>query len=275
MTRALVVEGGGMRGAYAAGALVGLLQSSPEPDAMYASSSGACSAAYLAAHQPEGVTIWKDHLHGSRLLRASNVLRGRPYLDLDYLVDEVFARRVPLDVPKLRAAKHPLFVTMTRARDGAVEYHDLRAATDPLAVLRATAALPIAYPRAVRVDGEDYVDGGLGDPIPVQRALDDGADDVTVVLTKPLGYRRKPADRFSTWLAARSTPGIRRAFETLHERYNAALSLLESPPRGVTMRVVAPSPELRLSRLMHSATKLRAAVGAGFRDGQRPQVVHQ
>lgn len=261
-----------MRGAYAAGALLGIYSTQPAFDAVYASSSGACSAAYMVAEQPTSVSIWRDHLHGQRLLRVRNVARGRPYLDLDYLIDEVFGRRIPLDLAKLRAAPTPLWVTLTRASDGGVEYRDLRHERDPLQVLRATAALPIAYPKPVLVDGRPYVDGGMGDPIPVVRALDDGADDITVVLTKPLGYRRAPAKRALTWFASRPYPGAARSFATLHERYNAALALIQDPPAGVTMRVVAPSADLHLTRLMTAGRHLRRAVARGLTDGSSPQV---
>jgi predicted patatin/cPLA2 family phospholipase len=267
--RALVVEGGGMRGAYAAGALAGLHATQPWFDATYASSSGACSAAYLTAEQPAGVEIWARHLHGQRLLRLANLARGRPLLDLDYLVDEVFARRVPLDLAALRRARAPLWVTLTRARDGGVEYRDLRRVDDPLLHLRATAALPIAHPRPVAIEGEEFVDGGLGDPIPIARAIAEGADDVTVVLTKPLGYERRPAPEWVAWWGTRPYPGAREAFRSMHERYNAALRLAASPPAGVRVRVVAPSPELHLRRLMTGARHLRAALAAGWGDAVR------
>src|SRR5581483_7506668 len=231
-----------------------------------ASSSGACSAAYLHARQPEGLRIWQEHLDGAKLLRARNLLVGRPYLDLEYLVDEVFARRVPLDLARLRAAEAPLWITLTDARTGRAEYRDLRREADPLRVLKATAALPIAYARPVRVEGRPYLDGGMADPIPVRRAVLEGADDVTVVLTKPLGYRRPPASRGTVLVGSLPYPGAAGAFASLHERYNAALDFVAKPPEGVRVRVVAPPPELRLSRLMRRAEDLRRAVAQGVDD---------
>jgi predicted patatin/cPLA2 family phospholipase len=266
MTRALVVEGGGMRGAYAAGALAGLRARGERFDAVHAASSGACSAAYLHAEQDEGLRIWQEHLDGAKLLRARNLLVGRPYLDLEYLVDEVFARRVPLDLARLRAAKAPLWVTLTDARTGAAEYRDLRREPDPLRALKATAALPIAYARPVRLGGRAYLDGGMADPIPVARAIAAGADDVTLVLTRPLGYRRAPASRGTVLLGSLPYPGAARAFATLHERYNAALELARDPPAGVRVRAIAPPPTLRLSRLMRRAEDLRRAVQQGVDD---------
>lgn len=257
-----------MRGAYAAGAIIGLQQAGEHFDAVYASSSGACSAAYLAASQPEGLQIWQEHLDGSKLIRVANVLRGRPLLDLGYLVDEVFGRRIPLNLDALRAATHPVWVTVTHARTGVAEYRDLRSEPAPLETLRASAALPIAYGRSVRLGAELYVDGGLADPIPVRRALEDGADEVTVVLTRPLGYRRPAASRAMTMIASPHR-GARIAMARMHERYNDALDAVAQPPEGVTARVIAPPPTLHLSRLMRGADELRAAVAQGMADATR------
>lgn len=258
-----------MRGAYAGGVLVGLANAGARFDAVYASSSGACSAAYLAAEQPEGIRIWEEHLHGNRLLSAANVLRGRPYLDLDYLVDDVFGHHLPLDIVRLAAAPSPLWVTLTDADTGRVEYRDLRRQPEPLRVIRATAALPIAYPKPVEIDGRRFFDGGIGDPIPLRRALHDGARDVTVVLTHPIGYRHPPIAPWVARLASRPYPGANGAFQTRHVRYNDALEIVARPPAGVSIRAIAPPPTLRLSRLMRSARRLRAAVAQGLVDGAR------
>lgn len=264
--RALIVEGGGMRGAYAAGVLMGLKKAGREYDAIYASSSGACSAAYLAAGQEEGLSIWEKHLHGNRLLSATNFARGKPYLDLDYLIDEVFAKRVPLDIDALRASAAPVWITVTRARDGVVEYRDLRQESDPLHVLRATAALPIAYGKAVKLGGESYLDGGMGDPIPVVRALSEGATHITAVLTKPLGYRRPASPAWLTWFGSLPYPGASPAFATLHERYNEALANLERPPPFVQVKIITPPPKLALGRLTRNKRDLRRAVKQGLAD---------
>jgi predicted patatin/cPLA2 family phospholipase len=264
--RTLVVEGGGMRGAYAGGVLVGLTNAGERFDAVYASSSGACSAAYLAAQQPEGIRIWEDYLHGNRLLSVANVLRGRPYLDLDYLVDDVFGHHLPLDLARLRASTSPLWVTLTDAETGLVEYRDLRREAEPLRAIRATAALPIAYPRPVEIEGRCFFDGGIGDPIPLRRAIEEGAQDITVVLTNALGYRHRPMASWAARLGSRPYPGAIDAFRTRHERYNDALDLVAHPPSGVTIRAIAPPPALHLSR---SARRLRAAVAQGLADAAR------
>src|ERR1700687_3712214 len=87
---ALIVEGGAMRGAWAAGVLAFLYERGQHRyDLVYAASSGACSAAYLVAEMWEpGLTIWREH--ACKAVRRTNFLRHKPIIDLAYLVDYIF-----------------------------------------------------------------------------------------------------------------------------------------------------------------------------------------
>src|SRR5437660_1775831 len=101
-TTALIVEGGAMRGAWAAGVLAFLHERRlRQYDLVYAASSGACSAAYFVAgmFQP-GLAIWREH--ACKVVRKTNFLRHKPVIDLAYLVDHVFRRHVPLSVEALQ-----------------------------------------------------------------------------------------------------------------------------------------------------------------------------
>ncbi len=207
---ALVVEGGGMRGSYAAGAVGRLLfDEDRRYDAVWATSSGSATSAYALAGQRDGLSIWQDHLHGRRLVKPLRLLRGRDALDLDYLVDEVFRRRVPLDVEALHDAGVPLHVPATDVSDGSLRYFDL-SRRDPFPVLRAAMSLPGAVTRATRIDDRRYVDGGVIDQLPVHRAVEAGAEEITVVMTRPLGYEPRPARSARGWPHGRSLACARR-----------------------------------------------------------------
>jgi predicted patatin/cPLA2 family phospholipase len=268
-TTALVVEGGGMRGAYAAGAIVELVQNQRRTyDAIWATSSGAASAAYAVTRQPEGITIWRDHLHGRRLVNPWRLLAARPALDLDYLVDEVFAKRVPLDVQALKRSGTPLIVPATDADDGRANYFDLRRG-DPFPILKAAMALPGAIRKPIEIEGQPYVDGGVVDQVPIQKAIDAGATDITVVLTRPASYTPRPMGRLGLRLASGPFPGIRGALMTRHERYLRAMRTLKSPPAGVRVRVVRPRLEMPLKRWTRKRRLLLAAIQAGGEDAHQ------
>lgn len=256
-----------MRGAYASGAVAGLLRAGERFDAVYAVSSGACATAYLHAGQLDSLGLWEDVSRG--LIRPGQALRGKPLLDFDFLFGDVCGSRMPLDLDALRAASAPLYVPITDADTLHLEFRDLRRERDPLAVLRAAAALPLAYGRAEEVDGRRYFDGGMSDPIPVLRAIRDGASDLTVVLTRPLGYRRRANPRWLCRVASKPYPPARAVFARFHERYNAALDAVESPPPGVRVRALAPPPRLPLRQFMRSAGQVRRAVEQGLADAGR------
>src|SRR5690606_8637254 len=84
-TYALVVEGGGLRGAFCAGVLEALHHLAPTaPSHVYATSAGAPSAAYLATGQIElAIRLWETRTHASHLVSPRHWLKGRPLMDID------------------------------------------------------------------------------------------------------------------------------------------------------------------------------------------------
>src|SRR5882724_8284687 len=121
---ALIIEGGGMRGAWAAGALAALRESRHDAfDLVVAVSSGACSAAYFVADVFEqGLSIWTKWVGGGRVLRVSNWLHFRPLVDLSYLVDYCFRKFVPLPVEVFDRSPTRFEIVSTDCRTGRPVY---------------------------------------------------------------------------------------------------------------------------------------------------------
>ena len=66
---------------------------------------------------------------------------------------------------------------------------------DLLLKCKASCSLPFVC-RTVTVEGVPMLDGGISDPLPVERAKEDGYAKRVVVLTRNLGYRKNfPAFR--------------------------------------------------------------------------------
>src|SRR6266404_1756825 len=194
---ALIIEGGGMRGAWAAGALAALREFRPDRfDLVLAVSSGACSAAYFVADVFEqGLSIWTKWVGGGRLLRFSNWLRFRPLIDLSYLVDHCFREFGPLPVEAFDRSPTRFEIVLTDCRSGRPVYFQPDSGS-VLPALKATASLPFATRGYSLVNGVPYADGGLADPIPIRRANELGASDITVVLTHDADHRVSPIPRW-------------------------------------------------------------------------------
>jgi predicted patatin/cPLA2 family phospholipase len=252
-----------MRGAWAAGVLAFLSRQGPRRyDLVYAASSGACSAVYFVAGMWEpGMRIWEEH--ACKAVRKINFLRRKPIIDLAYLVDHVFRQRVPLSVEALQRAPTRFYIVLTDCHTGEPVYFRVRDER-VFAALRATSSMPLATRGFDYVDGHPYADGGLSDPIPIQRALDDGATDITVVLTHKTDLRLKPTPRWLAKLAYPEFPAVARAWaRQQHLKYNAALDLVKRPPAGVRLRVFSPLKPLPLSCLTNAQKRIDAAMASG------------
>jgi predicted patatin/cPLA2 family phospholipase len=250
---ALVVEGGGLRGAFSAGVLAAWNHLVPrQPDFIYATSAGAPSAAYLATGQIDlAIRLWENRTHAGHLVSPLHLLKGRPLMDIDKLVAS-FRAPLPLDVAEFGRSKTKVFIAVTHCRTASADY--LRLTPDnAFEVLRATMALPLAYGRIVKIHGQPYVDGGVVDSIPLERALEREADDIVVVLTRPPGYR-KQRSKFAEALVRTqypNYPALAEAFRLRSERYNACsdrLIELEREGRITVIRPQSPLPASRMTR---------------------------
>jgi predicted patatin/cPLA2 family phospholipase len=262
----LIVEGGAMRGAWAAGVLAFLhKQGQHQYDFVYAASSGACSAAYFVAGMWEpGLAIWREL--ACKAVCRTNFLRRKPIIDLAYLVDHVFRQRVPLSVEALEKAATRFSIVLTDCHNGEPVYFHARDER-VFAALRATASMPLATSGFDYVDGQPFADGGLCDPIPIRRALADGATDITVVLTHKLDLRLRPLPRWLGKLAYPKFPEVARAWTTRQcVNYNAALDLLKQPPAGVRIRVFQPLRPLRIGAFTNTQKSIDAALDLGHNE---------
>jgi predicted patatin/cPLA2 family phospholipase len=266
---ALIVEGGAMRGAWAAGVLAYLQERGRQQyDLVYAASSGACSAAYFVTNMCEpALTIWREL--ACNVVRKSNFLRHKPIIDLAYLVDYVIRKRIPLSVEVLQKMPTRFYIVLTHCHTGEPFY--FHACDDRVfAALRATASMPLATRGFDYVDGQPYADGGLADPIPIQRAIQDGARDITVVLTHNLDLRLKPVPRWLGRLAYPDFPRVAQVWTAQQNvNYNTALDLIKQPPAGVRIRVFHPLRPMPVGSFTADQKQIAAALVLGHDEALR------
>jgi len=265
-----VVGGGGLRGAYAVGVLRELHRhgGSDQFDAIYAVSVGVFASTFFAADQVSTLeNSWRQHVHGSQLINFWNLFRGRAVLDLDYLIDIFQSAKSWLSLDRVYSAHPDLFYVVTNYHTGEPEYPSAKSPRI-FSLMKASSALPIMYSKAVHVDGARYIDGGVSDPIPVQKALDDGCQDITVILTRPKKVRTPVPGLLST-LALRSKPA-RAALETMHRRWNDSERLLERLSRSSDCELTVFRPtQLEVTRLSRDRKLIVRAIDRGEADARK------
>lgn len=257
-----------MRGAHTCGAMMALAKAGhTDFDLVIGASAGACTAAYMVSRQFHLFpTIWTDYLHDGRFIDLKRLPTKRSVMDLDFLIHQVFRELNPLDLEAIRKSPTKFLIVSTDCETGEAVYFD--AHKDPiLNALKASSALPIAYKNQVVIDGRTYIDGGVSDPIPVLKAIDEGCTDVTVLLTRPAGYRKKiPFVNILPRLYARRYPRLAEAFMRRYEAYNRAMDFIESGRSPVKLTVIRPQGRLPVSRLTTRQEKIIAAIAQGERD---------
>lgn len=266
---ALVVEGGAMRGIFAAGVLDAFMARGVTAfDHCIGVSAGAVNlAAFLAGQQGRNHSVITDYSCRPEFISLAKFMRGGHWLDLDWLW-EITIRECRLDLVRFAANPVPLTVVTTRVSDGQAAY--LKATAEELEQqIKASCSVPLAYRDFVRLGGEAMTDGGVADSIPVRHAYERGARDITVVLSRPLGYRKR-APRLPALhrYLLRQTPALARASLARHHSYNDAIDFIRNPPADCRIRLIHPPVGFRVGRMTTDPDKLEQGYQMGWQAAQ-------
>jgi NTE family protein len=190
--RALVLSGGGAKGAFQAGALEHLIKTKGmEFDIVCGVSVGALNGTMVAQGDFD---LLKELWYGIRSAKDVYVKR-RFWEPIAALTGaSSFYRLTPLrkkidrlvDVEKIQSRGVELRVGTVSLRSGK---YDAAGQTDSSfkAMLQASATIPVAFePLNVSQDRRDVVDGGLRNQTPLGEALELGADEIVLVLCNPI-----------------------------------------------------------------------------------------
>lgn len=212
---ALVIGGGGMRGAYVAGMLRALDRAGLVPafDEVYGASSGGFSgAAFLTGDAAACAASYPEDLSTEVFINMRRLGTRRPVVALDHLVHDVLGDRKPLAWHQLGRTPAPLRLVATDTAD--LTAHTLEGMTsvpDWERALRASAAIPLLSGPPVSYGGRRWVDGSVAEPLAMARALRGGATHVLVLLCRGADDLHPDADAgLSLWARTldRLVPGL-------------------------------------------------------------------
>ncbi|HEY4056761.1 MAG TPA: patatin family protein [Kofleriaceae bacterium] len=265
---AIVVEGGAMRGIYAAGVLDEFTERGFHPFGLaVGASAGACNlSSHLAGNLGRNRRCFFDQMRRPEFVDGRRYLRGGHWMDIDWLWD-AFNREDPLDT--YAAAAHPttFVIAATSVRTGEPTWFIPDGAVMN-EVLRASSAVPMMFRRYVDIDGERYFDGGVGAPIPVEEAYKRGARKIVVIRSRPRAFGGPSRlESLLVPLVLRDAPGIAKAFRAYRDVYAKSVAFLRNPPADCTVIEVVPDEHLRTGRTTRDLRSLRADYALGRRSG--------
>jgi len=257
---AIVLSGGGTRCAYSAGALVALSQEYgfETPSIAIASSGSVASLFYFLAGQHEDIKkTWTGLLDDPLFIS----FRKRHIMDIDYLIDHISKKKVPLDVAKLDNTKTKWFIPLTEARTGKTFWATKICWFDVYEIMRAAKAIPILYNERVRLGGGQYLDGDFSTTHAslLRKAIDEGA---TTIISVTNNLPPSLLARILLGLYAIFSPrGLRKIiFKDLFNTEDF------TPEETLTLIPIAPSKPLPMSVYSHDKRELNRAFELGYTD---------
>jgi predicted patatin/cPLA2 family phospholipase len=271
---ALVVEGGGMRGIFAAGVLHAFGKASFDPFNFYVGvSAGACHlASHLAGQNDRNFDITLQYSLKSDFINIRRFLSGGHLMDLDWMWEQTIGNyRLDLNYlfNKLRSHNKDYIVVATSMETGSALY--LRPDENTLEhYLKVSSSIPVFYRNILEVNGEKATDGGLADAIPVREAYRRGATDITVIRSRPSDYVKKQSPfTFILSIYFRKYPWLVEKFRKRAQNYMAAVDFIHHPPEGVRIIELAPPNDVDIGRTTQNEAVLRATYEIGIDYGNK------
>ena len=270
--QALVVEGGGMRGAFTSGVLDAFLEQQFNPfDLCVGVSSGSTNVAnYLAAQQGRTLHIYLDHSLRSEFIHYGRFFKGGDLLDLKWMWN-VVEQEYPLNQAQLFANSAEFYMVLTHAISGEATY--IKASKDNiLDGLRASSSIPVLTRQAVEICGEPYFDGGVADALPVHwAAQQDHFAKLMVIRTRPQNYSKtsRKGDQLLAKYFSKQQYGFSQSLLTRTQRYNDAVQFLQTPSSQKILEVCPPNLKNMASRLSKNKAKIRYSYDVGLEAGHQ------
>lgn len=269
---ALVLEGGGLRAIYTAGVLDAFLAAGIHFQYLVGVSAGAIyPASYLSRQMGRNLTIQQNFLADKRYMGLKHLLRTGNYVNTDFTYRRMAHELVPYDFDAFASSEAEFKVGAFNCLTGETDFFGMADFADHdtfLEVLIASSSLPFIS-KPTFIDGTPYLDGGIGAPIPLAQAREDGYKRQVVILTQEQDYRKSAFK--AKWLAKRlyrRYPKVASALLARHQVYNQALDDLTKAQADGSALVLQPATPLGLSRLERDVSKVEAVYRRGLSEGE-------
>lgn len=224
MKTGIVLEGGGLRGAYTAGVLDAFIENGITFDYGNGVSAGAGTlsnfiSGNVGRSKEACLCPRKDSYYGMR-----EFFRSGKFMNLDKLYGEFLYKEPAFDFDAYFANPMEREYTATNCITGRAEYlTDDGTVERYVQISKASCALPIIS-RPVIMDDCYYMDGSVTDPLPVGRAFEKGCDKVLVVSTKGPGMEPSDLKKYIWFMKLIYPKNFHRFYEAVKVRVPLVLN---------------------------------------------------
>jgi predicted patatin/cPLA2 family phospholipase len=247
-TGTIVLEGGATRGVFTSGVLDFLMEKETYLSHVIGVSAGSCNGVDYVSRQigrTRDCMIHKEKEY-SYYSSFGKFIKEKSLLDMDLIFDKYPNEMFPFDYETYFASGMECEIVVTNCVTGQAEYMKEREDKERLMrMCRASSSMPLVSPM-VNIDGVPYLDGGLADSIPVQRAVELGNKKIVLILTRNRGYRKKMTTKPVAKMyrrAYKSYPKLARAAIRRNFEYNQTMARIKRMEEEGEIFVLRPETE--------------------------------
>lgn len=265
----LVLEGGGMRGAYTAGCLAWMIDNQIEVDYGIGISMGALHlCTYLLKDTKmlhlTGVTYMSD----SHIIGLSPLLREKRYVGYNYVFEQLLKKELHYSTEPIRQQQMDMEIGVYDLEQSKTIFKNASDLDDEMIMIKAACVLPIAG-HIVDYQGKRYLDGGITVMVPIERALEKGCDKNIIIVTKPEGYVRKAAGALMRWMMKFNYPKYPKMvydYTHRHENYAIQMKKVSDEVEAKKAVLIRPSKTIPVKRFSGDPENLQKLYDLGYAD---------
>ena len=261
----LILEGGAMRGLYSAAVLDVFMENNVNFDVIYGVSAGALFGLNYKSRQIGRALRYNlKYAHEKNYMGLYSLITTGNIMNKDFCFKKLVYELDKLDFETYKNYPVDFYAVVTNLQTGKPEYIKIDDAQEGLEYFRASGSMPFVS-RPVEINGNFYLDGAISDAIPFKKVLETNCEKIIVVLTRPLGYRKKvPCLPYK--LVYGKFPNLVETAKKYYKEYNETLDLIEKYESEDKIVVLRPSKLVKINKVEKNKKKLQAMYDLGFSD---------
>ncbi len=247
---ALIVEGGGQRGVFSFGITDTFIKKNFDPFDIYIGVSNGVAVLYWYLIRETDNNLEKMlYAASGDYFSYKNIFTGKDIFKVHQMYTDGEKKFRP-DIEKIKnnLNKKNYIAVVTDAINAKAEYYSF-GESEWMPKMIASGTLPILVRTPSLINGRRKYDGGIADPLPVEKAYKMGAKKIIVIRTYEKKFRRKlKLENYIGALLSRKYPELRRALLNHDMTYNKALDFIDNPPEDCEIIQLCPPEKLNSKR---------------------------
>ena len=257
---ALIIEGGGQRGVFSFGITDTFINRNYDPFDIYIGvSNGVAVLCWYLIKETDNNLDKMLYAAKGDYLSYKNIFTGEDILKFHQMYED----GEKMFNPSMEKIKNNLegknyIAVVTDAINANAEYYSF-GDSEWMPKMIASGTLPILVKTPSLIDGRRKFDGGIADPLPVEKAYKMGAKKIIVIRTYEKKFRRKlKLENYIGALLSSQFPSLRKALLEHDKTYNRALDFIKNPPHDCEIVQLCPPKKLKSKRDTKNIEVLKA-----------------